>query len=66
MTHFKPMDESEGDFTSESVTEYFCGKCKKKTPHTVLTWESKDGGYVDYKYTCQTCGKVCWIDGIDS
>lgn len=66
MTHFDSLPESAGDFTSTSAVEYFCGKCKAKTPHSVQTWESKDGAYVDYKYTCQPCGKVHWVDGIDS
>jgi hypothetical protein len=66
MTHFGEMKESDGDFTHEQVMEYFCGRCKARTAQTVKTWESKDGGYVDYKYTCNTCGKVCWVDGIDS
>lgn len=35
-------------------------KCQK--------WESNDGGYEDYKYTCQDaeCGHAWWVEGIDS
>lgn len=66
MTHFGEIPESAGDFTQQKIASYFCGKCKDSTPHLVQLWESKDGAYEDYKYTCQTCGKICWVDGIDS
>lgn len=65
MTHMRQMAESEGDLGKAQATERSCPSCKTQTM-TVQEWESSDGGWVDFKYTCSTCGKAVWIDGIDS
>lgn len=66
MTHTGPMHESEGEFTLREVDQRYCSTCKKITGHAAERWESKDGAYVDWKYTCLTCSLVHWVDGIDS
>jgi len=65
MTHMRPMSESEGEFTSTHRHAATCRKCKSENV-TCKTWESSDGAYEDYKYTCQDCGHVWWVDGIDA
>lgn len=42
-----------------------CRKCKKESA-ICYVWESSCGGYEDYKYVCQECKHVWWVDGIDS
>jgi hypothetical protein len=65
--HFGPMPESAGEFTKSSQRgDLACRKCKVVGQVTCQTWESSDGAYEDYKYTCGACGAVWWIDGIDS
>lgn len=67
MTHTGPMHESEGRFSAERVSVQRCrGKCARLTDHKCQTWESNDGAYEDYKFTCLECSNVFWIDGIDS
>jgi DNA-directed RNA polymerase subunit M/transcription elongation factor TFIIS len=66
MTHFGSMSESEGEFSKQDTTVRHCSKCNEEKTFKVQTWESNDGAYEDYKYTCLTCGYVFWIDGIDS
>lgn len=67
MTHFGPMDESEGELRSEHGDAVrSCSQCKVATLHKVETWDSNDGAYTDHKYTCRNCGRVHWVDGIDS
>lgn len=29
-------------------------------------WDSSCGGWEDLKYHCRACGKVWWVEGIDS
>lgn len=29
-------------------------------------WESSDEAHEDHQYTCRTCGKTWWVDGVDS
>jgi hypothetical protein len=67
MTHNpdKPMKESEGDFTTVGDTVRECRGCKQRTTHTVQQWDSHDGAYEDFKYTCIVCGAVHWVDGDD-
>lgn len=65
MTHMKPMSETDGEFTKREGSKMACPKCQQ-TNVTVQTWESSDGAYEDYKYTCPDCKHVWWIDGIDS
>ena len=66
MTHTGPMPESAGEFTA-TERGIKCHKCGQPTAKCE-TWESSDGAYEDYKYTCQSpaCGYVWWVDGIDS
>jgi hypothetical protein len=66
MTHMNPMPESAGTFTKESVVQTFCRREQAMLDHRVQVWESNDGAYEDYKYTCLSCGTVHWVDGIDS
>jgi len=62
--HTGPMSEMDGDFT-KSEKGPPCRKCGGG-PVVRETWESSCGGYEDYKYTCQACGDVRWVDGGDS
>ncbi len=66
MTHMAPMKDSEGTFTPASDDVRLCRFCKNMTLHHVEQWDSHCGGYEDFKYTCTVCGKVHWVDGIDS
>lgn len=63
--HTGPVHESDGDFSGPMPTECHCRKCDAPLV-SVQLWESKCGGYEDYKYTCAACGHVWWIEGIDS
>lgn len=65
MTHMKEMSDSEGDFGLPQKSSRKCRSCNSPNV-SVRTWESSDGGYEDYNYTCQDCGYDWWIDGIDS
>ena len=66
MTHTREMGEHEGEFTACQNTSRKCGKCGG--PMACQTWESSDGAFEDYKYTCmnKACMHVHWVDGIDS
>lgn len=66
MTHTGPMHESEGTFGPAVREGRYCSTCKRNTPHKAEKWDSSDGAYTDYKYTCTVCGTVHWVDGIDS
>lgn len=63
--HTKPMAEHEGDLSDPQPSETSCPRCKGSSV-TYQLWESKDGAYEDFKYTCGGCGEVWWVDGIDS
>lgn len=63
--HTQPMSESDGTFDEPKKTDRECRKCGVHAV-TYETWDSSDGGYTDYKYTCGACGHTWWIDGIDS
>lgn len=67
MTHAGPMKDSDGTFGKPEVDRSLCPKCGEVSMRCE-PWESSCGGYVDYRYTCesQTCGHVRWVDGIDS
>lgn len=65
MTTARTYSEFEGDLSAARLTPHICKKCNNKTVFA-QEWESSDGGYTDYKYTCKTCGKIFWIDGPDS
>lgn len=65
MTHMRPMDESEGEFTNEFHSGFPCRQCGGGGV-MCQTWESSDGAYEDYKYTCADCHAVWWVDGIDA
>lgn len=43
-------------------------KCEKCDNETVYydAWESSDGAYEDYHYTCINCGYDYWVDGPDA
>jgi hypothetical protein len=66
MTHTGPLPESAGEFTKEAIAKRWCGRCLQSTSHKLQVWESTDGAYEDEKYTCLECGRVHWVDGIDS
>jgi hypothetical protein len=63
--HSKPMEESQGTFTTTETSPHECRRCGRG-PVKCQTWESQCGGYEDYQYTCPACGYVWWVDGIDS
>lgn len=66
MTHFGPMPESAGTFSERPAIIRWCPGCHTDKLQRVQLWESKCGGYEDHKYTCMTCERVHWVDGIDS
>lgn len=61
----KPVEESDGALQSPQPSTTLCPKCQHGNV-TYQVWESSDGAYEDYKYTCPTCAHVWWVDGIDS
>lgn len=68
MTHIgKPIRESDGKFSAPTETDVMCPNCGRGSV-TCETWDSHDGAYEDYKYTCHAtgCGHVWWVDGIDA
>lgn len=42
-----------------------CGKCPSQAVERQV-WESSDGGFEDYHYTCKSCGHNWWVDGPDA
>ncbi len=65
--HTQPMSESDGKFEKDwKPDDRPCRECKVSGQVFYRVWESSDGAYEDYKYNCRACGKVWWIDGIDS
>lgn len=64
--HTEPMKESDGVFTDTKTEVRFCNHCQKSTTFSVATWDSSCGGYTDWKYTCEVCGRGWWEEGIDS
>lgn len=67
MTHMGPMPESSGQLSEAKVREELpCRRCKETGCVAMQIWESSCGGYEDLKFTCLACGKVWWVDGIDS
>jgi transposase-like protein len=66
MTHMREMSEHEGEFGEEQKTDRKCPKCGSSM--TEKLWESSDGAYEDWKYTCvnKDCGYYFWIEGPDS
>lgn len=65
MSHATGMAEHQGSFSTEASTDAECRYCKARTV-TEKEWESSCGGWVDWKYTCATCKKTWWVEGIDS
>ncbi len=63
--HDKPVSESDGRSGPWHATDRPCPNCQeRKTEYR--SWESSDGGHVDWKYRCAACGHSWWIDGCDS
>lgn len=64
--HTAPMPDSAGEFQKGTHVDGL--KCKTCDTETMVVepWESNCGGYEDYKYTCTTCGRGFWVDGVDS
>jgi len=65
MTHTGPIAENAGTFDAPQATQCHCRACDEQTV-TVQTWDSNDGAFTDYKYTCSSCGHTWWIDGPDA
>ena len=65
MTTSRKFSESEGTFRPTEQSAKLCDECGGSNV-TYRIWESSDGAYEDYKYTCHGCGHIWWIDGIDS
>lgn len=42
-----------------------CRKCSAPNV-TRRVWESSDGAYEDYEYSCPDCEHVWWIEGPDA
>lgn len=63
----RPMAESEGVLGVEEKTTTRCRNRNCDSTDVVCQkWDSSDGGYTDWKYTCRACGHVWWIDGPDA
>lgn len=54
-------------FTDHRTCLAVCRQCGK-TNVELDVWESSDGAYEDYRYTCMEagCGNVWWVDGPDA
>jgi hypothetical protein len=65
MTTNRQFANHEGEFKPIETCVTPCRKCGKENVRCE-SWESSDGAYEDYRYTCADCGHVWWIDGIDS
>lgn len=63
--HKEQMSESEGTFVDVDLAADPCKKCGHHNV-TCKTWESNCGSFEDYKYTCEDCGHVWWVDGPDA
>lgn len=57
--------DQKGNLTSNVYSDTECRVCHKQTVKYQV-WESSDGAYDDYKFTCMNCGASWWIDGCDS
>lgn len=68
--HTGPMSDHDGDFGDAKPCDRRCPRKKDGAvcggAMTVQVWESHCGGYEDHRFTCTSCGKVVWVDGIDS
>lgn len=42
-----------------------CRKCPSEQVQRQV-WDSSDGAYTDYHYSCPACGHSWWIDGPDA
>lgn len=62
--HTGPMKDSDGEFAQWHVHQEKHRDCGGVVRWR--EWESSCGGYVDYQYRCEKCGKRWWIDGPDS
>ena len=66
MTHTTPMADNQGEFSEFKVyPEIACRNCGVHAV-SMREWESSCGGWEDYQYRCNACGKMWWVDGIDS
>lgn len=63
--HTKSILESDGSF-KQIEQKYDCPHCKSKNSVSIKIWESSCGGYEDEKNSCEKCGKIWWVEGIDS
>jgi hypothetical protein len=65
MTTSRKFSDDEGTFEGDGIDDRPCRKCNG---HNVKfrIWESSDGAYEDYRYSCPDCGAIWWVDGIDS
>ncbi len=56
-----------GRFTDEAdkLVDWPCKRCKYPQTEQRL-WESSDGAYEDYKFTCPNCGHSWWEEGADA
>lgn len=65
MTTARTFSDSEGEFRRPEESVLPCRKCGA-VQVTFEPWDSSDGAYTDYKYTCHTCGATWWVDGPDA
>ncbi len=56
--HTGPIPESDGTLTPADAKLWPCRKCRQQAA-TCEKWESSDGAFTDYKYTCTKCGSTC-------
>lgn len=64
--HSQPMKDSDGTFDGwKACPTTACRRCKKLTVKS-REWDSSDGAYEDYQFSCYSCGHTWWIEGPDA
>ena len=63
--HTQPMADSEGEFSGWNISKAPHNKeCDGRVRYR--SWESSCGGYEDYQFVCEKCGKKWWVEGPDA
>lgn len=62
--HTVSMKDSDGSFSDGERSD--CWHCGGKDTLVCRAWDSSCGGYTDYQYRCEACGKRWWSEGPDA